>query len=61
MAGWIIITIKTTRSLQKIHNIYVAHLMAIDAISALVSLLFRGAMIIGYLSGMEDFIGCNVL
>ena len=42
MAGWIIVTIKTTRSLQKIHNIYVAHLMAIDAISALVSLVLTG-------------------
>ena len=60
MAGWIIITIKTTRSLQRIHNIYVAHLMAIDAISAIISLLFPGIMIIGYFSGMGDFIGCNV-
>ena len=60
MAGWIIITIKTTRSLQKIHNIYVAHLMAADAISAMISLLFPGTMIIGYFSGMGDFIGCNV-
>ena len=60
MAGWIIVTIKTTRSLQKIHNIYVAHLMAIDAISAVINLLLTGTMIIGYSSGMGDFIGCNV-
>ena len=60
MAGWIIVTIKTTRSLQKIHNIYVAHLMAADAISALVSLVLNGAMVIGYFTGMGDFIGCNV-
>ena len=25
MAGWIIVTIKTTRNLQKIHNIYVGN------------------------------------
>ena len=60
MAGWIIVTIKTTRSLQKIHNIYVAHLMAADAISAMISLVLTGTMIIGYFTGMGDFIGCNV-
>ena len=60
MAGWIIITIKTTRSLQKIHNIYVAHLMAIDVIYVLMRLLLTGTMIIGYFTGMGDFIGCNV-
>ena len=60
MAGWIIVTIKTTRSLQKVHNIYVAHLMATDAISALINLLLTGTMIISYFSGMGDFIGCNV-
>ena len=60
MAGWIIVTIKTTRSLQKIHNIYVAHLMATDAISALISLLLTGTMIIGYFTGIGDFIACNV-
>ena len=60
MAGWIIITIKTTRSLHKTHNIFVAHLMATDAISALMGLLLTGTMIIGYSTGMRDFIGCNV-
>ena len=57
MAGWVIITIKTTRSLHKIHNIYVAHLMATDAISALMGLLLTGTIIIGYFTGMGDFIG----
>ena len=60
MAGWIIVAIKTTRSLHNIHNIYVAHLMATDAISALISLLLTGTMIIGYFTGMGDFIACNV-
>ena len=54
MAGWIIVTIKTTRRLHKIHNIYV------DAISALINLLLSGTMIIGYFTGIGDFIGCNV-
>ena len=60
MAGWIIVTIKTTRRLHKIHNIYAAHLMATDAIAALMGLLLTGLMIIGYSTGMGDFIGCNV-
>ena len=60
MAGWIIVTIKTTRSLHKIHNIYVAHLMATDVIYMLMRLLLIGTMIIGYFTGMGDFIGCNV-
>ena len=60
MAGWIIVTIKTTRRLHKIHNIYVVHLMATDVIATLMGLLLTGLMIIGYSTGMGDFIGCNV-
>ena len=59
LAGWVIITIKITRRLQKIHNIFVAHLMAVDAISALVSSLLSGAMMIEYFIGV-DFIDCGV-
>ena len=60
MAGWVIITIKTTRRLHKIHNIFVAHLMATDVISALIALLLSGTMIIGYSIDVEDFIDCGV-
>ena len=61
MAGWVIVTIKTTRRLNTIHNIFVAHLMATDIISSLVGLLFAGTMMIGYyFTGMENFISCNV-
>ena len=35
MAGWVLITIKSTRSLHKPHNIFVANLMATDIIFAL--------------------------
>ena len=61
MAGWVLITIKTTKSLQKIHNIYVANLMATDIICALTILLLTGTMMIGSFTGMGDFIDCNVL
>ena len=60
MAGWIIITIRTTRSLHKVHNIYVAYLMAIDAIVAFSNTLLSSVMMIGYFTDVGDFIGCNV-
>ena len=60
LVGWVIITIKITRRLQKIHNIFVAHLMAADVISALISLLLTGAMMVGYFTGVGDFISCHI-
>ena len=60
MAGWVLITIKTTKHLQKIHNIYVANLMATDILCALTILLVTSTMMIGSFTGMGDFIGCNV-
>ena len=60
MASWVIITIRTTRSLHKAHNIFVAHLMFIDIMFAVTSTLLSGAMTIGYFTGVGDFIGCNV-
>ena len=60
MACWVILTIKTTRSLHKTHNIYVAYLMAIDVMIAFTGTVLSGAMMIGYFTGLGDFIGCNV-
>ena len=60
MAGWILITIKTTKSLQKIHNVYIANLMATSILCALITLLFTSTMMIGSFTGMGDSIGCNV-
>ena len=60
MAGWVILTIKTTRRLRKTHNIYVAYLMAIDVMIACTSTLLSGTMMIGYFTGLGDFIGCNI-
>ena len=61
MAGWVIITIRTTRSLHKVHNIFVAYLMAIDTMYVTILALLSGAMMIGYFTGVGDFISCNVL
>ena len=60
MAGWIIVTIKTTRSLHKSHNIFIAYLMGIDAMFAFTRTLLSGTMMIGYFTGLGDFINCNV-
>ena len=61
MAGWVIITIRITRSLHKVHNIFVAYLMAIDAMYVSALGLLSGAMMIGYFTGVGDFVSCNVL
>ena len=60
MACWVILTIKTTRSLHKTHNIYVAYVMALDAMIAFTNTVLSGTMIIGYFTGLGDFIGCNI-
>ena len=60
MASWVIITIRTTRRLHKTHNIFVAHLMVIDIMLAVTSTILSGAMMIGYFTGVGDFVGCNV-
>ena len=60
MAGWVIITIRTTRSLHKTHNIFVAYVMVMDMMIALSYTLLSGAMMIGYFTGVGDFVDCNV-
>ena len=57
MAGWVIITIRITRSFYKTHNIFVAHALML---CAFIFTLLSGTMTVGYSTGMGDFIGCNV-
>ena len=52
MAGWIIITIKTARSLHTTHNIYVAYLLAMDTMYVITITLPSAAMMMGYVTGM---------
>ena len=61
MAGWVIITIRITRSLHKVHNIFVAYLMVIDIMHVTTLALLSDAMMIGYFTGVGDFVSCNVL
>ena len=60
MAGWIIVTIKITKSLHKTYNIYVAHLLFNDVTLILTGSISSVIMMIGYLNG-HDLIPCNVL
>ena len=60
MAGWVFFTIKTTRKLHKPHNIFVANLMITDIILALLTATQSNIMIIGYATGVGDFISCKV-
>jgi len=60
MAGWIIVTIKTTRSLHNNNNIYVANLMVADVICVSIGTLISGNFTISYFTGVRDFISCNV-
>ena len=60
MASWIIVAIKTTRGVHKIHNIFVAHLMATDVIYVLMRLMFNGIIIISYFTGNGNYISCHV-
>jgi len=60
MAGWVFITITTTRRIRKSHNIFVANLMVADMMLALLTTPQSCIMMIGYLTGIGDFITCNV-
>ena len=60
MASWVIITIKTSRSLRKPHNIFVTHLMVLGIMQISTITLLSGAMVIGCFTGVGDFISCSV-
>ena len=60
MACWVFCTIKTTRSLHKPHNIFVASLMITSVISAVLTCLQSSLMMIGFVTGLGDFISCSI-
>jgi len=60
MAGWVFATIKTTKSLHKSHNIFVANLMVTDTLLALFGVLASGSLTVASLFGVEDLISCKV-
>ena len=58
LSGWVVYTIKTTRSLHKPHNIFVANLLISGVMSALFLCVIPGTMIISFQLGVESFLGC---
>jgi len=55
MAGWVFVTIKTTRSLHKPHNIFVANLMVVDIVVAIIQISITVIRVTGL-----DLLSCNV-
>ena len=55
MAGWVFVTIKATRSLHRPHNIFVANLMAVDIVVAIV----RTTLTVYRVTGL-DILNCNL-
>jgi len=58
MAGWVIATIKKTRSLHRPHNIFVANLMVADILMAVLACSLSTAMTTTFMFG-EDFVSCS--
>ena len=59
MAGWVFVTIKTTKSLHKPHNIFVANLMITDILLAVFGFLASGSLTISSLFEVEYLISCK--
>jgi len=59
LVGLVVYTIKTTRSLHKPHNIFVANLLTSGIIYTLSGTLLSGTMMIGYQLEIEFFISCD--
>ena len=55
LSGWVVYTIKVTRSLRKPHNIFVANLLVSGMITTLSGCLIASIMIISFQLGVESF------
>ena len=58
LSGWVVYTIKATRSLHKPHNIFVANLLVSGSIVATAECLIASTMIISSAIGLESVVGC---
>ena len=58
LSGWVVYTIKTTRSLHKPYNIFVANLLVSGMIATLMHSLIVCTMLISYQLGMESVASC---
>jgi len=60
MTYWVFCAIKNTKGLHKPHNIFVASLMITSMISAVLTCLQSSLMMIGFVTGLGDFINCSM-
>ena len=58
ISGWVVYTIKTTRSLHKPFNIFVANLLVSDMIVAVLIFTIQCSMMISYQFGVKLFVSC---
>jgi len=58
LSGWVVFTIKATRSLHKPHNIFVANLLISGMIITLSGCLIACTMIISFQLGVESLVSC---
>ena len=59
LSSWVVYTIKTTRSLHKPHNIFVANLLISGMIIATAKCFISGTMIVSSAVGVESIINCH--
>ena len=55
LSSWVVYTIKTTRSLHKPHNIFVANLLVSGMIATLTGCVIASTMMISFQMGVESF------
>ncbi|XP_065888436.1 rhodopsin, GQ-coupled-like [Dysidea avara] len=58
LSGWVVYTIKTTRSLHKPHNLFLANLLVSGVMFTGVGSLITSTMMISYQLGVESPISC---
>ena len=54
MAGWVLVTIKTTRRLHKPHNIFVANLMITCIITVIIGTSLSMIVVAGHITGFHQ-------
>jgi len=58
LSGWVVFTIKVTKSLHKPHNIFVANLLISGMMTALSGCLIASTMIISFQLGVKSLVSC---
>ena len=58
LSGWVVYTIKTTTSLHKPYNVFVANLLVSDMIVAVLIFTIQCSMMISYQFGVKLFVSC---